>query len=64
MDQAVKFMLEIMRKTKVAENAKSPIIRRDNKKSAHRDIKMLKYYCKCHGIRFNDVVEKARCLVR
>lgn len=59
MDEAIKFMKEINRKRKAINSTKSDYLVNDYSKSVRRDIEDLKFYCRCHGISFAEVVKLA-----
>lgn len=59
MVKAVEFMREINRKSRAAKSSKSEYLKNDYLKSIRRDIADLKFYCNCHGIKYEDVVRAA-----
>lgn len=61
MNKAIETAKEIGRKQKALQKTKSDKLKSDYGKSIHRSIKELRFYCKCKGLNYNEVIKAARC---
>ena len=61
MNKAIEAAKEIERKQKALQKTKSDKLKSDYGKSIRRSMNELRYYCRCKGISYSEVIKAARC---